>query len=210
MVEVEIEVTPPTADVCFVVELTASSYTGPRRCLSPADRGRITTRLPASDPYHGDEPQYVVVRTSTPPAAAHLFSVTTTVSSPDQSTGAHAPLPPTFLVPGSSHVGHSGSGPHSGGGAPGSLLRGGLPPPPPACPSSTVSGECTAEEGRAMNLCRPDSAKLQRLYPNCRASDCSADVVRPAPPHPLPLPPHTPSAPLPPPPSPFLPPWPWP
>jgi len=28
-----------------------------------------------------------------------------------------------------------------------------------------------------MNLCRPDSAKLQRLYPNCRASDCSADVM---------------------------------
>lgn len=152
--KIEIEVAPPTADVCFDLErrprrgpvLSASTYTAPHRCLSPADQGRITMRLPAdvSDDDERDDPQLYLIRTSTPPASAQRFSITTTVT----------------------------------GGAPGALLRSALAPPPPACPSPSVSSACTAEEKRAIDLCNPDLAKLHSLYPNCRARDCTADQVR--------------------------------
>lgn len=151
--KIEIEVAPPTADVCFDFErrprrgpvLSASTYTAPHRCLSPADQGRITMRLPAdvSDDDERDDPQLYLIRTSTPPASAQRLSITTTVT----------------------------------GGAPGTLLRSALAPPPPACPSPSVSAACSAEEKRAIDLCNPDLAKLHSLYPNCRARDCTADQV---------------------------------
>ena len=198
-VEVHISIMPPTAKVCFGVELTSRTYAIPDRCLNTADRGRVTLRVPA-DVSHHPEARYVVIRTSTfpgptidasahsqlPPGITPEITITTTVSPLKES----AQPPPTNFLPAASHPSFTRRDESFGrrGVLPAAWGGGVLPPPPPPCPASSVSGECLSEEQQAIKLCRPDSDALQslsleqpRLYANCRASDCSADVVRPVP-----------------------------